>query len=245
VALVNRIRRVIMSDRTGSSLLRDVVVGGSVAAWTLLASPFLRRRYNRWGAEAGELTRPLPGDELVPHPELGYTRAITIEAAPDQVWPWLAQIGQGRGGFYSYDGLENLVGCDIHSADRVLPEHQDLAVGDIIRSGQDRHICWVVMELDAPHHLVLQGAGTPAAVEVPPVVERVPERGYAASTWQWVLEPAGGRRTRVIVRQRCTYSPRQALLWRVVEPLNFVMEREMLRGIKARAEGAAPPTPGR
>lgn len=135
-----------MTDRTGSSRLRDVVVGGSVAAWTLLASPLLRHRYNRWGAEAGELTRPLPGDELVPHPKLGYTRAITIEAAPDQVWPWLVQIGQGRGGFYSYDGLENLVGCDIHSVDRVLPEHQDLAVGDIVRSGQDRHICWVVME---------------------------------------------------------------------------------------------------
>lgn len=170
-------------------------------------------------------------------PKLGYTRAITIDAPPERVWPWLAQIGQGRGGFYSFDGLENLVGCDIHSVEHVLPEHEELGVGDVVRSGQDRHICWVVMDVDPPHHLVLQGAGTPADVQVPDVVDEVPARGYAASTWQWVLEPIdGGRRTRLVVRQRCTYSPRQTVLWHVVEPLNFVMEREMLVGLRARAE---------
>ena len=96
------------------------------------------------------------------------------------------------------------------------------------------------MDVDAPHRLVLQGAGTPAEVDVPEIVEQVPDHGYAASTWQWVLEPAdGGRRTRLIVRQRCTYSPRQVVLWRVVEPLNFVMERQMLRGLKDRAERAS------
>ena len=72
----------------------------------------------------------MPGDELVAHPVLGYTRAITINAPADRVWPWLVQMGQGRGGLYSFDGLENLVGCDIHSTDRILPAAQQLAVGD-------------------------------------------------------------------------------------------------------------------
>lgn len=219
--------------------LREIVVGGVLAVVTVVASPLLRRWYNRWGTTDDELARPLPGDKLVKEPKLGYTRAIAIEAPAERVWPWLAQIGQGRGGFYSFDALENLLGCNIHSVDRILPEHQNLGVGDIVRSGKDQHICWVVMDLDPPHHLILQGAGTPANVAVPDVVDEVPDRGYAASTWQWVLEPiAGGRNTRVIVRQRCTYSPRQALLWHIVEPLNFVMEREMLRGLKARAEHA-------
>ncbi len=220
--------------------LREIVVGGAWAVVMVVGSPLLRRWYNRWGATDEELARPMPGDELVKKPKLGYTRAITIDAPADEVWPWLAQLGQGRGGFYSFDGLENLIGCDIHSADRIVPEHQELAPGDIVRSGQDHHICWVVMEVNPRHHLVMQGAGTPAEVEIPDVVDDIPSQGYAASTWQWVVEPAvDGVRTRVIVRQRCTYSPRQVLLWRIVEPLNFVMEREMLRGIRDRAERAA------
>ncbi len=225
-----------MSDHNRTKTLRQILIGGLQAISVVVASPALRRWYNRWGATSDELARPMPGDELVKDPKLGYTRAITIDAPPEQVWPWLAQIGQGRGGFYSFDGLENLIGCDIHSTDQILPDYQDLAVGDIIRSGQDHHICWIVMDLDPPHSLVMQGAGTPADVEVPEIVDEAPDRGYAASTWQWLLEPdAGGRRTRMIVRQRCTYSPRQALLWHIVEPLNFVMEREMLRGLNARA----------
>ncbi len=134
-------------------------------------------------------------------------------------------------------GDTRAVTIDIYSVDRIVSDHQQLVPGDIVRSGQDHHICWIVMDVDPPRHLVVQGAGTPAAVEVPEIVDEVPDRGYAASTWQWVLEPlAGGRRTRMMVRQRCTYSPRQVVLWRIVEPLNFVMEREMLRGMKARAE---------
>lgn len=229
-----------MPTRPTTATMREIVVGGLQAAAAVITSPISRRWYNRWGASDAELARHLPGDRLVRAPKLGYTRALTIDAPPDQVWPWLVQIGQGRGGFYSFDGLENLVGCDIHSVDRILPEHQEPSVGDIVRSGQDRHICWIVMDVDPPHHLVLQGAGTPADVAVPEIVVDVPARGYAASTWQWVLRPVDdGRRTRLIVRQRCTYSPRQTVLWHVVEPLNFVMEREMLLGLRSRAERRA------
>jgi hypothetical protein len=72
----------------------------------------------------------LPGDELMPDADLTATRAVTVEAGADAVWPWIAQLGQGRGGFYSYDLIENLVGCEIHSADRIVPEWQSIDVGD-------------------------------------------------------------------------------------------------------------------
>ena len=220
---------------------RELIVGGLAAVGVTLASPLLRRWYNRWGATDSELAQPLPGDDLVRHPKLSYTRAITIDAPPEDVWTWLVQFGQGRGGFYSYDAVENIIGCDIHSTDRILPQHQHLATGDVIRSGgRDTYPCWVVMDVDPPHALVLQGAGTPEKVEIPDVVDEVPDRGYVASTWQWILRPAeGGRHTRLLVRQRTTYSPNQAILWHLVEPLNFVMERKMLLGLKARAEATA------
>ena len=93
----------------------------------------MRFRYLRWGATDQEVGDSLPGDDLVPNADMIATRAITIRAAADQVWPWIAQLGQGRGGFYSYDRLENLVGCNIHSSNRILLEWQDIKVGDEIR----------------------------------------------------------------------------------------------------------------
>jgi hypothetical protein len=96
------------------------LLGAFQVAGTLILSPVLRPWYNRWGVTEEEAARSLPGDELVPDPRLGYTRAITIQTPPERVWPWLIQIGQGRGGLYSYDGLENLAGCDIHSAERII-----------------------------------------------------------------------------------------------------------------------------
>ena len=103
----------------------------------LLSAPVSRKWFNRWGATEVELTKNLPGDALVPSPRLAYTRAISINASAASVWPWLVQMGQGRGGLYSYDGLENLIGCDIHSADHILPEHQNLQVGDQILFGPE------------------------------------------------------------------------------------------------------------
>lgn len=204
----------------------------------VLASPLLRRRFNRWGVTDDELTSEMPGDELVPQPQLGYTRAITIDAPPTTVWPWLAQIGQGRGGLYSYDALENLVGCNIHSTDQILDEYQQLDVGDIIRSGPDNFPCWMVMATKPTEHLVLLGAGTPADLSVPDTPPAViPPKDYAAATWQWQLRPhANQTRTRLIVRQRLTYSAGQAAIWRLVEPINFAMEHKMLKGLKTRAE---------
>jgi hypothetical protein len=208
----------------------DVVVGGVLVLGTLAASPLLRRGYNRWGVDEDELTSVMPGDELVPDPDLGYTRGITVDAPAETVWPWVAQLGQGRGGFYSYDGLENLFRCDIHSADRVLPEHQHVAVGDVIRLAPGAAPTFRVHAVDPPHALVLVSAGPagggPAGMH--------PEGTVV--TWQWVLRPLdGGRRTRLLVRQRLTRPRAQRLLWRLVEPVGFVMERRTLLGIRERA----------
>jgi hypothetical protein len=213
------------------SAVADVVVGGVLVLGTLAASPLLRRAYNRWGVDDDELGSVMPGDELVPDPDLGYTRDITVAAPAEAVWPWVAQLGQGRAGFYSYDGLENLFRCDIHSADRVLPEHQDLAVGDVVRLAPGAAPSFRVHAVRPPHVLVLVSAGPPgggaAGVHAAePVV-----------TWQWVLRPLDrGRRTRLLVRQRLTRPRAQRLLWRLVEPVGFVMERRMLLGIRERAE---------
>jgi hypothetical protein len=199
----------------------------------LLLSPLLRRRYNRWGATDAEVAGALPGDDLVGEPQLGYTRAVTVDASPAAVWPWLAQIGQGRGGLYSYDGLENLVGCRITSADVVLPEQQDVRPGDLIRLGPEGYPCFRVHEVAPPATLVLVGA------DPRPPHEPGTGSGTAApvATWQWQLCPVdGGRRTRLLVRQRLTAPRSQRLLWRVVEPVGFVMERRMLHGLRRRAE---------
>lgn len=217
---------------------RDLLVGGLSLAWYVVASPLLRRRYNRRGATDAEVLMEMPGDELVPSPMLGSTRAISIPATPEEVWPWLVQIGQGRGGLYSFDTLENLVGCNIHSAETILPEHQNLRIGDVVRSGPDDYPCWVVTHIESLQHLVLIGAGTPAEVKVPDIVDKIPARGFAASTWQWMLRPEAGG-TRLVVRQRLTCSRDQKRIWRFVEPIHYVMEHEMLRGLALRAEQAA------
>jgi hypothetical protein len=213
----------------------EIDVGGAQVLVVSLVAPLLRRRYNRWGADDAEVAASLPGDDLVPAPVLGYTRATTIDATVADVWPWLAQIGQGRGGLYSFDGLENLVGCRIHSADTVLADHQDVRPGDLIRLGPDGYPGFRVHRVERPTTLVLLSAG-PEAVH----------RAVAAAadgpvvTWQWLLRPIdAGRRTRLVVRQRLTCPPSQRLMWRVVEPIGFVMERRMLRGITRRAEQRA------
>ncbi|MGY1808313.1 hypothetical protein ACI8AF_13165 [Blastococcus sp. SYSU D00669] len=210
--------------------VRDVVVGGAEVLAVLVAAPLLRRRYNRWGATAAEVAAPLPGDELVPAPRLGYTRAVTVAAPVEDVWPWLVQIGQGRGGLYSFDGLENLVGCDLHSAGRIHPDLQRLRVGDVIRlAPADGAPFFRVEHIEAPTTLVLLGGG--------PQPDGPPD-GDPHITWQWVLHAVdGGRRTRLVVRQRLAFPPAQRLLWHVVEPVTFVMERRMLRGLARRAEG--------
>ena len=224
-------------DRVAASGALDAVRGAAAIAAMLLGSPWLRERYNRWGASQQEWLEAMPGDELVPQPVLLSTRAVTIDAPPEAVWPWLAQIGQGRGGLYSYDALENLMGLDIHSADTVLPEQQWLSRGDLVRLGKPGSPSFCVVSLDAGRSLVLVSADPATGEPVP-----TPVRDGTGATWQWVLRPiGGGTATRLVSRQRNTHPHGQRTLWRLVESIGFVMERRMLLGIKERVERASVP----
>lgn len=227
----------------GRQDVREALVGLAEMAVTAVGAPVLRWRYNRWGASPEELAMPLPGDELVPRPKMTSTRAVTVLVPPEDVWPWVAQIGHGRAGFYSFDSLENLVGWDIHSADRILTDLPPVQVGDLVRLAPPEAPCYRVVRADAPAAFVLAGADPRTGEALP--VPRSPEE--LAMTWQWVLRPIGGGVwTRLVSRQRYSYPRRQSALWHVVEPVDFVMERRMLLGITARAEAGTPTgRPGR
>jgi hypothetical protein len=212
----------------------DNLIGAFQVGGTLLASPLIRGWYNRWGATPAEAEQALPGDELVPIPLLGYTRAITIPAPAEQVWPWVVQLGQGRGGFYSYDGLENLARCDIHSADRILPEHQHPQIGDLVRLGPKGYPCFAMTAIDPGRALVLISADPQTEQAV--VYQAGAEKAFSIATWQFVLQPLDENTTRLVVRQRLAYSPEMKWVWRLTEPVGFVMERKMLLGIRQRAE---------
>lgn len=214
-------------------MIGESIAGAVQIVGTLVLSPVLRSRYNRWGATGAETGRSLPGDELVPQPMLDYTRAITIEARAADIWPWLVQIGQGRGGLYSYEGLENLVGCDIHNLDRIVPELQDLQVGDLIRMGPQGYPCFRVWALEPGRALVLLAADP----KTEQAVDLVPQpKGYSVATWQFYLDEQDNGTTRLIVRQRLAHSRDLALMWRLVEPVDFVMGRKMMRTLKGLVE---------
>jgi hypothetical protein len=200
----------------------------------LILSPLLRGWYNRWGASEAELHSSLPGDDLVPDPLLGYTHAITIDTPAERVWPWLVQLGQGRGGLYSFEKLENLAGCNIHNTDRILPEFQNLQVGDMIRLGPKGYPCFSVSAIEPRRSLVLISLNPQTEQRVPYLA--LPGKGYSIATWQFILEPLGEQATRLLVRQRLAYSPDMAWVWRLTEPVAFVMERKMLRNIRRLAE---------
>jgi hypothetical protein len=215
--------------------LRRLAGLGAVAAWayTLVVRPW----FLRWGAAGVDLDRPLPGDEIVPHAVWRSTRAVTIAAPAAEVWPWLVQIGRGRGGFYSYDWLENLAGLDIHSADRILSEFQHLAVGDFVPAGPgepEQGGGWTVAGIEPGHALVLR-VGAPSQAFKPAA-----EVAFAA-TYVWVIEPVDDHTSRLIVRWRATSHPSALVVgaMAMTELPHFVMERRMLLGIKQRAERAA------
>lgn len=174
---------------------------------------------------------PLPGDDLLPAARAEVTHAIDIQAPPEDVWPWLVQMGRRRGGWYSWDLLDNGA---VPSADRIIPELQTIAVGDILPIKAQGSDGFAVLVLDAPRALVL---GDPSLV---PGRTR-PKSQAPRATWSFALEPLGGRATRLRVRVRADYEPSLAtsILRPVVQTLHAVMERKQLRTLKERAEAHA------
>jgi len=191
---------------------------GSIAAAALVYRCLLRRRIMNWGATDAEVDARLPGDELLEHADGVATRAITVDAAASAVWPWIAQMGPlPRGGAYTYDWIENLLGLDMHSADRVLPDYQHPQVGDTLGYGKNR------MRFER--------------VEPRRVLATRSEDGNWV--WSFVLEEQDGR-TRLISRNRFRLPSLTARIGMLpMEPASLVMERKMLQGIKQRAERLA------
>jgi hypothetical protein len=198
-----------------------VGIGSAYAGVALGARPWM----DRWGSTAAERARPLRGDELVPDAEQ-QTHAITIDAPPEAVWPWLAQMGQGRAGFYSHDRLERLVGANIRNADEIHPEWQRLAVGDLVRTYRPvprfEPLGWIVAAVEPPRLLV---------------VHEPQRRGLINSSWAFLLE-RDGERTRLLSRWRFRRrgGAHAAFTRLVFDPAHFIMERGVLRGLKTRAE---------
>jgi hypothetical protein len=199
-----------------------IAVGGAtaLAVGAAVSYPKLwRQRCMTWGATVDEVSGKMPGDDLLPCPDMLSTRAVTIEAPPSAIWPWLAQLGSCRAGAYTYDWVENLFDLNMHSADSILPQFQDLKVGDVLPVGS---------------------TGPQMRVEV-----LEPDRAFVLRSedgnwvWAFALYPEG-KVTRLVSRNRIA-APNASVLVRSVnlllmEPGSLIMERKMLLGIKARAE---------
>lgn len=209
-----------------------------VAPWALaggaLGAMLAARRYQQtWGATPEEAAASLPGDEILGRADLVATRAVSIQAPPEDVWPWLAQLGQGRGGFYSYDRLQSLLGLSITNADEIVPEWQDLAPGDDVHLAPD--VALVAAVVEPEEALVLHGGPGPAEPTV-----RHPAMPFAF-TWAFVLRPGPRRATRLLVRERYAYlEPCAGPMVEGVQVASLVMTERMLRGIRERAEYRPP-----
>jgi hypothetical protein len=201
------------SKTAAGAALVVVVVGGATLYAKVLRAPILT-----WGATADEAEARLPGDELLEAADGVATRAITIDAPVADVWPWVAQMGPGpRGGAYTYDWIENLLGLNMHSADSVLPEYQHPRVGDGFGFGANR----MTFQLVEPQRALAMRS--------------------ADGNWVWsfVLDDRDGG-TRLISRNRFRLPRRRDRIGMLpMEPGSLVMERKMLRGIKERAEKLA------
>jgi hypothetical protein len=205
------------------------VLGAMVAALALAL-----RLGRRSGVTDAEVRRALPGDDLIADPGLVTDRAITIHAPAQDVWPWVVQMGYHRGGWYTSRWLDKLLWrIDNPSVDRIVPDLQELTVGDIVPDGPPGTAFFKVGVLESGHAIVyLDDAGT----HVPGVVW----------SWAFVLDPIDGHATRTQVRTRATYKPSLVitLLARlIIGPSDFVMAGQVLRGIKRRAERTAKTSP--
>jgi len=235
-------------------MLKRIVVGASLAGVGWLTWFQARRWWATWGMDPAEQTRALPGDEIVADGATILTRGITIDAPPEAVWPWLVQMGFGRAGWYSYDRLD----MKGRSADAIVPEFQELSVGDVLPTHPDGGF---EVRLVEPGRALVVYLDTKIAqawkTEPADSIERTETKGSATSvgftgartppdftvSWAWVLEPAGAGRTRLIERVRGRFDPGDGRSKAMVPAVGFgafVMLRRQLLGIRARVEHAEP-----
>ena len=180
----------------------------------------MRHRFNGWGTTPNEVTSVMPGDKVIANPTNSAMQVVTVATSPENIWPWLVQMGYQRGGMYSYDWLDRLFGfLDRPSANKLLPQFQDLSVDDKIPWGHGEYL--TVNEIEPYKSLVLYYNG----------------RGMEW-VWQFVLYPLDANHTRLVTRG-IEQTPK-TLIWRlgmlIMEPAAFIMTRRMLLGVKQRAE---------
>ena len=204
-----------------------------------LLTPFLRSYRSHWGLAAEEAKASFVGDYHVARPSWLWTHAIEVRAPAERVWPWIAQIGQGKAGFYSYQWLENLLSCQIQNADRIHPEWLVSGLGEELRI-HPKAPPLIVSDFQAGRLFVVTSSDAPqggtAARDGDPTIQRL------QASWLFSVEPLRGGRSRVVSRYRVAHG----LDWRsrlqfgsfLLEPIGFTMDRRMLIGIKERAERA-------
>lgn len=208
-----------------------VLIGLALLAWIgyfTLAWPWL----SRWGATTEEIQQALPGDDLAPSPALVTTKAITVQAPPEAIWPWLVQLGVDRGGMYSYLWVENgLLRLNVTNTEQIRPEWQQIAVGDFLRFTPKEYPLnpgpgLYVKQIDPNRALILCFG-----------MENTPSD--CTTTWQFVLAPQADGSTRLILRsiQPAGSSWLANAAGKVAQAFPFYMERKMLLTLKERAEG--------
>ena len=220
-----------------------MTVGGKAAGTAALAAvgyaAFVRRRLWRWGATNEELAGPYPGAELVPDGERAATMAVTIDAPPEQVWPWLVQLGGNRGGWYSWDRLDN---AGRPSATKVHPEWQKLAVGDYVQyvTAGGPVDAWEVAALEPNRFLGLRGLTDLRGRNLDPKQPR--PSGYVEGLWGFLLNELTGGRTRLVISGYQAIRPRWlgrfVFFWLYV-PVTWIMQARMLVVLKRNIERAA------
>jgi hypothetical protein len=201
---------------------RRIVLVGVASGAGLLATylQLVRPWTMRWGATNTEVDRPLPGDQSMTRPGFSATRAITIAARPEHIWPWLVQLGSGRAGWYAIDRIDN---AGVPSAQTIRPELQQLPVGDRIPMVAGQEVGPLVKELEPNRRMLWWD-------------------GQGEFTWEWILDPIDDQTTRLVSRVQEAYPPlwsRRMLYAMVASSGDIVMARKQLRGIKARAERLA------
>lgn len=201
--------------RTLLTLLSAVV---AVLAYARLIRPW----HLTWGATPDEVRQPMRGDDRIPHPGVSATRAITIAAPPEDVWPWLVQMGgYDRAGWYSYDRIDN---AGVPSADEIIPELQALSVGDVMRTSPSAG--FVVEEIEPGRSMVLAIAHDGSQITFVPLVTELPDG-----------------RSRLVFRIRAHFRPRHYPFWALFDFGDFLFMRKQMLGIKQRAERHRSPGP--
>jgi proline iminopeptidase len=222
---------------------------GAAALGALVYVGWVLPRLRSWGATEEEVAGPYPGADVVADGRRGATMAVTIDAPPDQVWPWLVQMGGDRGGWYSWDHLDN---AGHPSAREIHPEWQALAPGDQVKYRTRRHglvDAWQVVALEPNRFLGLHGCSDLRGQALDPQQPR--PSAYTEGLWGFLLTALPGGRTRLVIGGYETFRPRwlgRLLASWLFPPVVWVMQARMLRVLKRNVEDTAAagrPRPGR